>query len=204
MCVCSCFWCVCDLKDRTLAFCSTQIAHDNCATCARRDVTTTPPRGAGPQRPSSYLRVQAYQHHGLPGAGRQPFPVPLHHRVFTDLRRHLVRDVEEYLPDGVHAGSRRFARRSRWCAAAHGVQTTPTPLFGGLCARTQGSVRGHFGPRTHHHFSNSVLCAHLEAGIQEPGCHGGQHLRTDAVRHDHHRHSRRYAPGMVQLAAPGL
>lgn len=102
----------------------------------RRDVPAASPRGAGPQGAASHLRVQTHQYYGFLGAGCQPLPLPVHHRVLSDLRCHSVRHVEKHLPNVDSAGRIWVTCGSPGSSSAGGLQAAPSPLLSGLRPRT--------------------------------------------------------------------
>ena len=154
--------------------CSVQNARDFGA------IVGAPSGGSRAQGTTPHLRMQAYQHNGVPCAGRESLPVPMHNRILSHLCRHSVRHVEEHLP---HFAP--LVELSGRCWGASGppratsparLQATSPPLLRGLRACAQGLVCGYSGASSYHHLSDTLLRAHLQARVRQPRGHGGEHL----------------------------
>lgn len=137
------------------------------------------------------------QHHGLAGAGREPVPLPVHHRVQPDLRGHPLRHVEEHRPAAAAEAATGSAARAPFAHRQH--QTLGAPLLGGLRQGAQGTLRRHPRPRAHHHLAHPFLRADQQARSEVPRRHGGQHLRTRPLRLGDNRNPPRHVAGEDNL-----
>lgn len=122
--------------------------------------------------------MQAHQHHRLPCTRRLPLPLPLHHRVQPNLRRHPLRHVEEHLQVAPH---RPNGSDQMWNDS---VQEEPSPLLRGLRQGPQGPLRRHPTTRPYYNLAHPVLRVNFPRGIRGTSRRGGQHLRTGPVRFD--------------------